>query len=54
MRIAEAKLTKLQGLYIDQINSLHHTLKERRRRYLQTLRKEREMLCKFVFATFLN
>nr|XP_014088649.1 KAT8 regulatory NSL complex subunit 2 [Bactrocera oleae] len=45
VRIAEAKLTKLQGLYIDQINSLHHTLKERRRRYLQTLRKEREMLC---------
>ncbi|XP_053961828.1 KAT8 regulatory NSL complex subunit 2 [Anastrepha ludens] len=45
LRISEAKLTKLQGLYIDQINRLHHTLKERRRRYLLALRKEREMLC---------
>uniref|UniRef100_W8CBA5 KAT8 regulatory NSL complex subunit 2 n=1 Tax=Ceratitis capitata TaxID=7213 RepID=W8CBA5_CERCA len=45
LRIAESKLTKLQGLYIDQIHSLHHTLKERRRRYLQALRKEREILC---------
>ncbi|XP_017485793.1 PREDICTED: KAT8 regulatory NSL complex subunit 2-like isoform X1 [Rhagoletis zephyria] len=45
LRISEAKLTKLQGLYINQINRLHHTLKERRRRYLLALRKEREMLC---------
>ncbi|XP_054744663.1 KAT8 regulatory NSL complex subunit 2-like [Anastrepha obliqua] len=45
IRISEAKLTKLQGLYIDQINHLHHILKERRRRYLIALRKEREMLC---------
>ncbi|XP_011208373.3 KAT8 regulatory NSL complex subunit 2 [Bactrocera dorsalis] len=45
VRISEAKLTKLQGLYIDQINHLHHVLKERRRHYLTALRKEREMLC---------
>ncbi|XP_017467059.1 PREDICTED: KAT8 regulatory NSL complex subunit 2-like isoform X1 [Rhagoletis zephyria] len=45
IRISEAKLTKLQGLYIDQINHLHQVLKERRRRYLLALRKEREILC---------
>ncbi|CAD7000578.1 unnamed protein product [Ceratitis capitata] len=45
VRISEAKLTKLQGLYIDQISHLQNILKDRRRRYLIALRKEREMLC---------
>lgn len=43
--ISENKLTKLQGLYIDQINRLHHILKEKRRQYLHAIRKEREVLC---------
>ncbi|XP_013111178.1 KAT8 regulatory NSL complex subunit 2 [Stomoxys calcitrans] len=45
IRISEAKLTKLQGLYIDQINRLHHMLREKRRRYLHAIRREREHLC---------
>lgn len=45
IRISEAKLTKLQGLYIDQINRLHHILREKRRRYLHAIRREREHLC---------
>ncbi|XP_019890262.2 KAT8 regulatory NSL complex subunit 2 [Musca domestica] len=45
IRISEAKLTKLQGLYIDQINRLHHMLREKRRRYLNAIRREREHLC---------
>ena len=52
IRISEGKLTKLQGLYIDQINRLHHTLKEKRREYLVALRKERETLCKFYAILF--
>lgn len=43
--ISEAKLTKLQGLYIAQINRLHHLLREKRRSYLHAMRKEREQLC---------
>ncbi|KAL9902724.1 KAT8 regulatory NSL complex subunit 2 [Glossina fuscipes] len=45
LRISEAKLTKLQGLYIDQINRLHHILREKRRRYLAAMHREREHLC---------
>lgn len=45
IRTSESKLTKLQGLYIDQINRLHHMLREKRRRYLHAIRREREHLC---------
>lgn len=45
LRIADEKLALLQGLYIDQINHLHHLLREKRRTYLHAMRREREHLC---------
>lgn len=38
------KLIRLQSLYIDQFKRLQHVLKEKRRRFLQTYKQERDML----------
>uniref|UniRef100_A0A1B6CND5 KAT8 regulatory NSL complex subunit 2 n=1 Tax=Clastoptera arizonana TaxID=38151 RepID=A0A1B6CND5_9HEMI len=43
--ISKQKLIRLQSLYIDQYRRLQHHLKERRRKYLQALKKEKETLC---------
>lgn len=43
--IAREKLIKLQSLYIDQFRRLQYSLRERRRKYLQALKKEKETLC---------
>lgn len=43
--ITKEKLIRLQTLYIDQFHRLQHVLKEKRRRYLHDLRREREQLC---------
>ncbi|KAH8382889.1 hypothetical protein KR009_005715 [Drosophila setifemur] len=45
VRIAESKLMKLQGLYREQISHLQHVLKQRRRKYLHDIRRERELYC---------
>ncbi|XP_055910932.1 nucleolar protein 11-like [Eupeodes corollae] len=45
LAISKKKLINLQNLYMEQINRLHHILKEKRRRYLHSIRKERETLC---------
>ncbi|KAH8294619.1 hypothetical protein KR018_000431 [Drosophila ironensis] len=45
VRIAESKLSKLQGLYRDQLTHLQHALKQRRRKYLHDIRRERELYC---------
>ncbi|XP_078035156.1 KAT8 regulatory NSL complex subunit dim gamma-tubulin 1 isoform X1 [Augochlora pura] len=43
--IAREKLIRLQSLYIDQYRRLQYTLKEKRRKYLHGLKKEKETLC---------
>ncbi|XP_065087895.1 KAT8 regulatory NSL complex subunit 2 isoform X2 [Ochlerotatus camptorhynchus] len=43
--ITKEKLIRLQTLYIDQFHRLQHVLKEKRRRYLHELRREREQYC---------
>ncbi|XP_011880542.1 PREDICTED: KAT8 regulatory NSL complex subunit 2 isoform X2 [Vollenhovia emeryi] len=43
--IAREKLIKLQSLYIDQFRRLQYVLKEKRRKYLLALKKEKETLC---------
>ncbi|XP_014480329.1 PREDICTED: KAT8 regulatory NSL complex subunit 2 isoform X1 [Dinoponera quadriceps] len=43
--IAREKLIKLQSLYIDQFRRLQYILKEKRRKYLLALKKEKETLC---------
>ncbi|XP_039434141.1 KAT8 regulatory NSL complex subunit 2 [Culex pipiens pallens] len=43
--ITKEKLIRLQTLYIDQFHRLQHVLKEKRRRYLHDLRREREQHC---------
>lgn len=40
--ITREKLKRLQSLYYDQFSKLQHDLKEKRRRYLQDLKRERE------------
>jgi len=40
--ITRDKLIRLQSLYIDQYRYLHHMLRERRRRYLYALKREKE------------
>ncbi|KAH8293880.1 hypothetical protein KR054_006023 [Drosophila jambulina] len=45
VRVAEAKLIKLQGLYREQVSHLQHVLKQRRRKYLHDIRREREIYC---------
>lgn len=44
--IAREKLIRLQSLYIDQFRRLQYVLKEKRRKYLLALKKEKETLCK--------
>ncbi|XP_012139845.1 KAT8 regulatory NSL complex subunit dim gamma-tubulin 1 isoform X1 [Megachile rotundata] len=43
--IAREKLIRLQSLYIDQFRRLQYILKEKRRKYLHALKKEKETLC---------
>ncbi|XP_059620244.1 KAT8 regulatory NSL complex subunit 2 [Phlebotomus argentipes] len=43
--ITKQKLMRLQSLYIDQFERLHHVLREKRRKYLHSLRRERETYC---------
>ncbi|XP_046484303.1 KAT8 regulatory NSL complex subunit 2 isoform X7 [Neodiprion pinetum] len=43
--IAREKLIRLQSLYIDQFRRLHHIFKEKRRKYLHTVKKEKETTC---------
>ncbi|XP_046814625.1 KAT8 regulatory NSL complex subunit 2 isoform X1 [Vespa crabro] len=43
--IAREKLIRLQSLYIDQFRRLQYTLRERRRKYLHGLKKEKETVC---------
>ncbi|KAF5300877.1 hypothetical protein FQR65_LT09039 [Abscondita terminalis] len=43
--IAKDKLIRLQSLYVDQYRYLHHMLRERRRRYLYALKREKETYC---------
>lgn len=45
LKITDEKRAQLQGLYIHQINHLHHLLREKRRTYLSAMRREREHLC---------
>ncbi|XP_058053938.1 uncharacterized protein LOC131205726 isoform X2 [Anopheles bellator] len=44
-RITKEKLTRLQSLYVEQLHRLQHVLCDKRRTYLQDLRKERETRC---------
>uniref|UniRef100_A0A2M4ABS6 KAT8 regulatory NSL complex subunit 2 n=1 Tax=Anopheles triannulatus TaxID=58253 RepID=A0A2M4ABS6_9DIPT len=44
-RLTKEKLTRLQTLYVEQLHRLQHVLCEKRRGYLQDLRKERETRC---------
>lgn len=46
--IAREKLIRLQSLYIDQFRRLQYLLKEKRRKYLLSLKKEKETLCKYI------
>ncbi|XP_011342977.1 KAT8 regulatory NSL complex subunit 2 isoform X2 [Ooceraea biroi] len=43
--IAREKLIRLQSLYIEQFRRLQYLLREKRRKYLLTLKKEKETLC---------
>ncbi|XP_043526841.1 KAT8 regulatory NSL complex subunit 2 isoform X2 [Frieseomelitta varia] len=43
--IAREKLIRLQSLYIDQYRRLQYILREKRRKYLHALKKEKETLC---------
>lgn len=43
--IARDKLIKLQSLYIEEYRYLQHLLKEKRRKYLHSLRREKETCC---------
>lgn len=43
--ITKQKLMRLQSLYVDQFERLHHVLREKRRKYLHSLRRERETYC---------
>lgn len=47
--ITKQKMQRLQTLYIDQICRLQHLLREKRRKYLQGLRIERETLCNYIY-----
>lgn len=43
--IAREKLIRLQSLYIEQFRRLQYVLREKRRKYLHALKKEKETLC---------
>lgn len=50
--VTRDKLIRLQSLYIEQFKHLQHVLKERRRKYLHALKREKETLCKlYIFRT---
>jgi KAT8 regulatory NSL complex subunit 2 len=42
--ITKEKLIRLKGLYVDQFLRLQHVLKEKRKTYLQSIKKEKETL----------
>ena len=44
--IARDKMIRLQSLYIDQFKRLQHLLKEKRRKYLHSVRHDREQFGK--------
>lgn len=44
LSISKEKMQRLQTLYIDQFQRLQHVMREKRRKYLQDLKKERETL----------
>lgn len=44
-QVTRDKLIRLQSLYIDQYKHLQHMLRERRRKYLQALKREKENCC---------
>lgn len=44
-RITKEKLSRLRTLYIEQLYRLKQVLREKRRRYLHSLRTEKETLC---------
>lgn len=46
--ITKEKLKRLQSLYIDQFQRLQHVLKEKRRNYLHSVKREKETLCEFI------
>lgn len=46
MQVTRDKLIRLQSLYIEQFRRLQHVLRERRRKYLHSLKREKESLCK--------
>lgn len=52
--IAREKLIRLQSLYLDQFRRLQYTLREKRRKYLHALKKEKETLCKLFNCNFLE
>ena len=45
MQVTRDKLIRLQSLYIEQFRRLQHVLRERRRNYLHSLKREKESLC---------
>lgn len=44
--LTKEKMARLQQLYIDQINRLQHLYREKRRKYLQSIKKEKETMRK--------
>jgi len=46
--ITREKLIRLQSLYIDQFRRLQYVLREKRRKYLLALKKEKETLCTYI------
>lgn len=50
-RIAREKLVRLRALYLNQFHRLGYMLREKRRRYLVSLRKERETYCSIANQT---
>lgn len=48
MQVTRDKLIRLQSLYIEQFRRLQHVLRERRRKYLHSLKREKESLCKYA------
>ncbi|KAK4884168.1 hypothetical protein RN001_000439 [Aquatica leii] len=49
--LARDKLMRLQSLYVDQYRYLQHMLRERRRRYLHALKREKETYCSITNQT---
>lgn len=47
--IIRDKLIKLQSLYVEQYRHLQYLLKEKRRKYLHSLKREKETCCMYIF-----